>query len=95
MVKTAKSAEVDALLMMRTENDPFRTSPPNARLFCEFSLSQPCSLCYISCALLTDQTADEFEVVDLPVLGVTYQVGQTLRDIASGNVMTCYRTLPP
>ena len=27
-----------------------------------------------------EQTPDEFNVVDLPLLGATYQLGQTLRD---------------
>ena len=30
-----------------------------------------------------DQTVDDFETIDLPVLGLTNQVGQLLRDIAA------------
>lgn len=33
MVEAAKSAEVSALLMMRTENDSNKDFPPNARLY--------------------------------------------------------------
>lgn len=36
---------------------------------------------------MTDQSVDGFEIVDLPVLGVSYQVGQTLRDIADVNLV--------
>lgn len=35
MVSSAKSAGVSALLMMRTEDDPNKAFPPNARLYSE------------------------------------------------------------
>ena len=31
----------------------------------------------------SDQTVDDFEIIDLAVLGVTNQVGEILRDIAA------------
>ena len=36
MVSSAKLAGVSALLMMRTEDDPNKAFPPNARLYSEF-----------------------------------------------------------
>ena len=41
MVQSAESAGVTALFMMRTEDDPFQSSPPNARIFSESS--RPCA----------------------------------------------------
>ncbi len=38
-------------------------------------------LCNAICSI--DQTVDDFEIVDLPVLGLTNQVGQMLRDISA------------
>lgn len=44
MVKTAKSANVAALLMVRQEDDPFRELPPNARLYSELhTMHRPAS----------------------------------------------------
>lgn len=38
MVSSAKSANISALLMMRTEDDPNKNFPPNARLYSELAL---------------------------------------------------------
>ena len=42
--------------------------------------------------LFIDQTVDDFEVIDLPVLGLTNQVGQILRDAAAVSQTTIIAT---
>ncbi|XP_064391204.1 probable lipoprotein aminopeptidase LpqL [Halichondria panicea] len=60
VASAAKSAGVIALLMTRTDDETYRSSPPTARVY--------------------EQTADDFKVVDLPLLGTNYNVGDLLKD---------------
>ena len=86
MVVSAESAGVTALLMMRTEDDQFQT-PPVARLYSKLlrmllpHSSSELRSQYYAMPFVLDQTVDDFETVDLPVLGLTNQVGQLLRDV--------------
>ena len=43
----------------------------------------------------SDQTVDDFEIIDLAVLGVTNQVGEILRDIAVSRHHHCSYILKP
>lgn len=51
MVNSAMSANVKALLMMRTQDDPFSLFPPNARIYSKlkYTCSPPLPQIYYTC----------------------------------------------
>ena len=58
---------------------------PNPRLQTPGSTVRPLPLhsSLINFNTFSDQTVDDFEIIDLPVLGLTNQVGEILRDIVA------------